>query len=102
MFKRWGMLQRCSACSLRYDRGEHDYFIGAYTINLIIAELAVAAGLVIGILVTWPDVPWDLLTWVLLPLAIIVPLVMFPFSRALWLAIDLVYQPARETDFDDG
>ena len=99
MFKPWDMLKRCSSCSLRFDRGEHDYFIGAYTINLIIAELAVAGGLVVGILVTWPNVPWNLLTWVLLPVAILLPLLTFPFSRSLWLAIDLIYQPARESDF---
>lgn len=102
MFDQWiKQRPRCTACGIRFDRGEGDYFIGAYTVNLIIAELAVVGGMVIGVLLTWPDVPWKLLPWVLLPLAIGFPLLTYPFSKALWLAIDLIYQPARMGDFSD-
>ena len=101
MFRRWlTALPRCSSCGILFDRGQHDFFIGAYTVNLIIAELAVVAGLVIAILVTWPDVPWTPIKYSLAALAVLFPLVTYPFSKSIWLAIDLIYQPAQPGDFE--
>jgi uncharacterized protein (DUF983 family) len=80
------MKPACESCTLRLDRGEHDYFIGAYTLNLIATELIVVAGIVAGMLLTWPDVPWNVLKWVLLPVAVLAPLATLPFARSLWLA----------------
>lgn len=100
MFRRWfTALPHCSSCGLLYDRGQHDFFIGAYTVNLIIAELAVVAGLVCAILLTWPDVPWTAIKYSLAALAVLFPLVTYPFSKSIWLAIDLIYQPAQADDF---
>lgn len=100
MFRRWLRQEpRCPSCRLRFERGEHDYFIGAYLVNLIVAELAVVAGLLLGISLTWPDVPWDTLKWLLLPFVVIAPLITYPFSKSLWLAIDLIYRPAEPADF---
>lgn len=102
MFDKWLALRRhCSECRLRFDRGEPDYFIGGYIVNLIIAELGVVAGFLAVMYFTWPDVPWDSLTILLLPLAILFPLITFPFSKSLWLAIDLVYQPPTVKDFEE-
>ena len=93
------MNRACDACGLLLDRGEHDYFIGAYTINLMAAELIVVAAILIGMVLSWPDVPWNLLMWGLLPLAVCTPLLTLPFARALWLAIDLKFQPPEPKDF---
>jgi uncharacterized protein (DUF983 family) len=100
MFRRWLRQEPgCSSCGLRFERGEHDYFIGAYLVNLIVAELAVVAGMLLGMYLTWPDVPWRTLKWVLLPFVVIAPLATYPFSKSLWLAIDLIYRPAEPQDF---
>lgn len=102
MFRRWLKQEpRCSHCGLIFDRGEHDYFIGAYLVNLIVAELAVVAGMLLGLYLTWPDVPWRTLKWVLLPFVVITPLITYPFSKSLWLAIDLIYRPAEPGDFGE-
>ncbi|HSJ06575.1 MAG TPA: DUF983 domain-containing protein [Longimicrobiales bacterium] len=91
--------ESCPACGLRLDRGEPDFFIGAYTVNLIVAEL-VAVGVAVGIgLATWPDVPWTALTWGLAGLIILTPIVLYPVSKQLWLALDLLFQPPGESDF---
>lgn len=90
---------RCEYCGLIYDRGESDYFIGAYTLNLIVAELIVTSAIVIGIVLAWPNVPWNLLMYALVPLAVLAPLITFPYSRALWLAIDLSFRPPEPSDF---
>jgi uncharacterized protein (DUF983 family) len=95
------MTQResCPGCGLLLDRGERDFFIGAYTINLIVAELIVFVG-GIGVLVgTWPNVPWTALTYGLVTLMVLAPIVLYPYSRQAWLACDLVFRSAESTDF---
>lgn len=89
----------CPKCRLRLDRGEKDFFIGAYTINLIVAELIVFFGGIGTMVVTWPDVPWTALTWTMVALMVISPIVLYPFSRQLWLATDLIFRPAEPSDF---
>ncbi len=103
LFQNWIKLRdMCGACGLRYDRGEHDHFLGAYLLNFIIAELLVVAGLVGAMLLTWPDVPWTALTWGLALLVVPAPFATYPYSRAVWLALDLQFQPKRPGDFETG
>lgn len=92
----------CPDCGIRLDRGESDFFIGAYTLNLIAAELLVVAGGLTVLVTTWPDVPWDLLMYGLAALMIAAPVVLYPFSRQLWLATDLIFRPAEPTDFAEA
>jgi uncharacterized protein (DUF983 family) len=101
MFDRW-VVQRpvCDHCRIKFERGELDYFIGAYTINLIMSELVVVAGMLFGMWLTWPDVPWNPIKWILLPLVILFPLFTYPFSKSLWLGTDLIYRPPRPEDFN--
>jgi hypothetical protein len=61
--------------------------------------LIVVVAFVTGILITWPDVPWDRLMWALLPLAALAPIITLPIARSLWLALDLVFRPAEPSDF---
>lgn len=89
----------CPTCGLKLDRGERDFFIGAYTINLIAAELLVVFGGLAVALMTWPDVPWRGLTWGLAALMVAAPIALYPVSRQLWLACDLVFRPAEDEDF---
>jgi uncharacterized protein (DUF983 family) len=95
------MRTSCPACRLRLDRGERDFFIGAYLVNLIVAEL-VAAALIAGTVAAfWPDVPWSWLLRVGVVLMVVMPFLFFPFSRLVWLAVDLTFQPPVVRDFDD-
>jgi hypothetical protein len=87
---------------LIFDRGEKDYFIGAYTLNLIVAELIVVAAILIGMILSWPDVPWDLLMYALVPLAVLAPFLTYPYSRSVWLALDLKFRPPEPNDFARG
>lgn len=92
----------CPGCGIKLDRGERDFFIGAYTINLIVAELVVFFGGLAVLLATWPEVPWTTLTWGLAAAVVIVPIVLYPFSKQVWLALDLVFRPAEGADFAEA
>lgn len=89
----------CSTCGLLFDRGSHDYFIGAYLINLIASELIFAIGLGIWLLNTWPNIPWDTLQWVAILIMIIAPVFTYPFTKSTWLAVDLAIQPPTAKDW---
>jgi hypothetical protein len=92
------MRETCPGCHLILDRGETDYFLGGYTVNFIVAELLIVLGAAAGIVFTWPDVPWTLITWALVVLMIIAPLAFYPLSKSLWLALDLIFRPVTLGD----
>lgn len=92
----------CPRCGLRLDRGEGDHFLGAYAVNFVTAESLLAFFLLIVAVVTWPDVPWDLLLYGGLALMVIAPIAFFPVSRTLWLALDLTFRDPTPDDFIDA
>ena len=83
----------CPRCQLKLNRGEGDFFLGAYTLNFVVAELLLGLFLALGLWATWPDVPWDMLLWVGAPLMVLGPVLFYPFSRTIWLALDLAMRP---------
>jgi uncharacterized protein (DUF983 family) len=90
--------ERCPACGLRLQRGENDYFIGAYLLNLVAVELLFALLLGVVVILTYPDTPWDLLQWSAIVLILGGALVCYPFAKALWLAADLIFRPLSDQE----
>lgn len=88
---------RCPTCDLAFDRGEsEDYWLGAFAINWVVGEgIALALALLV-LLVTWPNSTPAL--WTGIALAVLVPVALFPFSRTVWLAIDLAARPVEPGD----
>ncbi len=81
------------------ERGEGDYFLGAYTLNLIGVEVILAAAFLVVMIVTWPNPPWNALQYGGAMLAVIVPIVCYPFTKTVWLALDLIFRPPKREDF---
>jgi uncharacterized protein (DUF983 family) len=101
LFVSWFKLhERCSKCGLPLERGEaHDYWIGGMMFNLVLAEF-VAVLLVGGtILITWPDVPWREVKIGAIVLMLASPFLLFPISRLMWLAFDLLFRPKHESHY---
>ena len=99
LFKTWLLMQaRCPRCNFKLDRGHPDHFVGAYLVNLILAELLFAAILGVWLVVVWPDVPWDAIQLVAVLAMIASPLLTYPFTRTVWLAADLIFDPATPSD----
>ena len=88
----------CPHCGLLLDRGARDFFVGAYLINLIIAEMVFAIGFSVWMMRSWPNIPWDMVQWVSIVAIIAAPLITYPFTRTTWLAVDLVFQPPTDHD----
>jgi uncharacterized protein (DUF983 family) len=85
--------EHCPRCGLRLHRGESDYFIGAYLLNLVAVELLFALVLGVIVVATYPNTPWALLQWGGLVLMIAGAVLCYPFSKSLWLAADLIFRP---------
>jgi len=83
----------CPTCGVRFER-EEGYFLGAYALNLIVAEflgLGLALLLIFRTGLRDADLIWQEV--VAVALAVAFPLVFFPFSRTVWIAMDLVFHP---------
>ncbi len=80
------------------DRDEPGYWVGSYTVNIFVTETAFAVVFVAGMFLTWPKVPWTALGRVCAAIAILIPILAFPYTKLLYLAIDLVFRPVDPDD----
>ena len=85
--------KQCPTCGLRLERGESDYFVGAYLFNLIAVELILFFCVCGFVYFTWPNPPWDTLTYVAAFLMLAGCFVCYPFSKTTWLAVDIAIRP---------
>ena len=92
--------EHCPTCGLRLQRGESDYFIGAYLLNLVAVELLFAALLGAIFVATYPETPWALLQWGGLVLMLAGAVLCYPFSKAIWLAADLIVRPVSPEELE--
>jgi uncharacterized protein (DUF983 family) len=88
----------CPVCGFRLDRNEPGYWLGSLTVNIFVTEGTFAASFVAGMVWSWPAVPWDALTIVGLAVAVLTPMAVFPFTKTLYLAIDLCFRPPEPPD----
>jgi uncharacterized protein (DUF983 family) len=91
--------ERCPTCGILLERGEADYFIGAYTLNLIAVEILLALAFVVVVMITWPHPPWNALQYGGVVLSILGAVLCYPFAKTTWLAVDLIFRPPVREDF---
>ncbi len=91
---------RCPTCGIRLERGEKDYFVGAYLFNLIAVELILFFCVCGFVYFTWPDPPWDLITYVTAFLMLSGCVFCYPFAKTTWLAVDLAIRPLSPEELD--
>jgi len=103
LMKNWfKMVERCPTCGILIEREGNDYLSGSVMFNLVLAELIFAFVLVAYLLIVWPKVNWDVLG-IAAPLGMaIAPFVLFPFSKLVWLAVDLALRPAHASELRDS
>lgn len=94
------MCPNCPVCGLHFDREPGGYWLGSYTVNLMVTEAVFAVVFVGGLIATWPTPPWNLLQYLSIGVMVTFPFVFFPFSKTLYIAIDLTFRPDEAEDFD--
>jgi uncharacterized protein (DUF983 family) len=80
------MKNRCPSCGLSLATGNR---VGANLLNLVAAELLLMGAIVTVVVRRWPNPPWDTLQIAAPLLMIVTPLVLYPFSKMLFVAIDV-------------
>jgi uncharacterized protein (DUF983 family) len=95
----FNMKPRCPTCGILLERGESDYFLGGYTLNLIAVEILLALGFLVVVIVTWPNPPWDALQYGGVILSVLGAVFCYPFAKTTWLAVDLIFRPPHREDF---
>lgn len=85
----------CPDCGTRFAR-EQGYFLGSMLVNLVAAEFITVATIVA--LFVFTDLSWVWMEIIVLPMALGLPLLFWPFARTLWIAADIVISPDRTDD----
>ena len=84
----------CPNCAHVFER-EEGYWVMAIVVNTALVE-AIFAVLFVGVLVaTWEDIRWEMLLLVALVTNGTLPFLFFPYSKTLWIALDLRTHPVR-------
>jgi uncharacterized protein (DUF983 family) len=97
LFRSWfTMTERCPRCGLLFER-EEGQWVGAMIVNFAVAMAALVAVLGVGLLLTWPDVPWTGLTVVAVVMVVALPVALYPWSKTVWVAIDLLMHRSEKS-----
>jgi hypothetical protein len=89
------MVHTCPGCGLEFDR-EPGWVLGAMTINTAVTFVAMIIVMVTGFLLTYEDFATLQVSLATAAVAIIVPTIGYPFSKTVWIALDLAMVPDRE------
>lgn len=91
--RRWVVLREsCPDCGFRFERAP-GHFVGAVGMSTIITFGLLLLTLLGGIAFMWPDVEAVPLFVATLLVAVVVPVVIHPTAKTLWVAIDLWMNP---------
>jgi uncharacterized protein (DUF983 family) len=92
LFRHWLALRdACPGCGLSLKR-EGGYWTGAWALNLVVAELLFALGLLVWVVLSWPEPPWTLIQIAAVVGVAIAPIAFWPHSRTLWLALTIAVE----------
>lgn len=99
LFEGWFKLKdRCPGCGHRFNQ-EEGFYIGAYALNFAITEGLLLLCLIPYILISAADPGRQVSAWpfalTALAAAVIGPVLFYPFSRTLWVALDMTLRGGR-------
>ena len=86
------MEPRCDVCDYWFER-EEGYWTGAMIVNIAVCEAWFFLLFIGTVLLTLPDVAWAPLLIVGLVTNGLLPVVFYPFSKSIWMALDLYTHP---------
>lgn len=99
----WSIRDRCPRCGVAFIR-EEGYFTGVYLLNLA-TVLAVLFVLAMGFAIWLSEHPGASLAPALVvgaAVAVVVPLITYPFARTTWAALDLLMTPMELEEIADA
>jgi len=93
LFTGWfRMRTHCPRCGTRFER-EPGFFAGALFVNFAFTEVVMFAWLAIAAVATLPRPDARVLVIGAVAVCLVVPVVLYPFSKTVWFAIHVAMQP---------
>ncbi len=86
------MVERCGTCGHKFERME-GYWVGSMILSFAVTAGAFLTVFLVGVAVWWPDPPYSVLLIVSLVISGLTPVVAFPWSRTLFVALELAVHP---------
>jgi uncharacterized protein (DUF983 family) len=86
----FAMVADCPGCALHFER-EQGYWAGALAINIIVTGGLFAVVFAALLIATIPEVPVAPLLAILVPIVVLVPIIYYPFSKTVWVAVDRAF-----------
>ena len=87
------MLESCANCGFQYRRSDQNYFTAAIVVNYFMCGAIFAISFLATLLITWPDVPWDALTYVFPVAMVAIVVLLHPIAKVVWLTVDVIVRP---------
>lgn len=105
LFERWfRMKARCPRCGYRFER-EEGFFLGAVVVNLAVAEALMAILCIVPVIylsATRPEASlWPVIAGGVVA-AVVAPFFFYPFSKTIWVALELMLRPAESHEPTDN
>ncbi len=98
--RRLGVHRRCAACRFRYERSDENYFAGAMFVNFMLGGATFAISFLAVLLITWPNVPWNALTFGAPVVMLVLMVLFYPVSKAAWLTADVMLRPVAPNELE--
>jgi hypothetical protein len=76
--------------------------VGALIVNTTIVFATFLVSLSLGLMLTWPDVPWTTLLIVLLVVNGLIPVVLYPQSKTIWSAMEMGWNPLEPHEVEQA
>ena len=84
---------RCVGCGIKRTRETNGHELGSMTVASVVSIVLIMVAMGVAIALTAPDVPVLTLYIVLASAALVFPVLTWPVTHTLWMAIDLAARP---------
>lgn len=89
----WELHEACPSCHYGFVR-EDGYWAGAMTVLMAMVIVGFFTVFMIGVLATWPNVPWTALGIVTACVNVLISLVLYSWAKTIWVGLDLAFNPS--------
>ena len=87
--------ETCPKCTYNFSR-EDGYWVGAIIMNTAVTFALFLLLFIVSIIAMAPDIDWMVLLVIGVATNLIFPVLFYPFSKTLWMAIDLTFMKRLE------
>ena len=94
--------ERCHTCGLLWERKLEGFELGSMTVNVILTFGTMLIAMGIGVIFSYPDVAVVPILGIIIAVAVVMPVVIFPMTYSIWLAVDLFMRKPEPEELADA